>query len=99
MMAAGPGEIGGARLAEKLADIYLTGSSSRLLSSEFATLLTGRYVQIPMFTLGFKEFLQFRGRQAGEADEQEFELYLCFRQLWQHYQRQEDRRLPEIPAA
>lgn len=52
----------GSMLAEKLADIYLTGSNSRLLSSEFATLLTGRYVQIPMFTLGFKEFLQFRGR-------------------------------------
>lgn len=68
----------GSLLAEKLADIYLTGSNSRLLSSEFATLLTGRYVQIPMFTLGFKEFLQFRGRQAGEADEQEFELYLKY---------------------
>ncbi len=68
----------GSLLAEKLADIYLTGSNSRLLSSEFATLLTGRYVEIPMFTLGFKEFLQFRGRQAGEADEQEFELYLKY---------------------
>ena len=68
----------GSMLAEKLADIYLTGSNSRLLSSEFATLLTGRHVQIPMFTLGFKEFLQFRGRQAGEADEQEFALYLKY---------------------
>lgn len=68
----------GSLLAEKVADIYITGSNSRLLSSEFATLLTGRYVQIPMFPLGFKEFLQFRGRQVGEADEQEFSLYLKY---------------------
>jgi len=68
----------GSMLAEKLADIYITGSNSRLLSSEFATLLTGRYVEIPMFTLGFREFLQFRGRKTGEADEQEFELYLKY---------------------
>ena len=62
--------------AENLADIYITGSNSRLFSSEFATLLTGRYIEIPMFTLGFNEFLQFRG--TSKEKEKEFELYLKY---------------------
>lgn len=41
-------------------DIYLTGSNARLLSSELATYLAGRYVEIPMFTLSFREYLDFR---------------------------------------
>jgi len=42
------------------ADVYLTGSNSHLLSSELATFLAGRYVEIPVFTLSFREFLDFR---------------------------------------
>ncbi|WP_192347714.1 ATP-binding protein [Algoriphagus sp. Y33] len=41
-------------------DIYLTGSNSHLLSSELATYLAGRYVEIPVYTLSFSEYLQFR---------------------------------------
>lgn len=41
-------------------DIYITGSNSHLLSSELATYLAGRYVEIPVFTLSYKEFLDFR---------------------------------------
>lgn len=41
-------------------DVYLTGSNSHLLSSELATYLSGRYVEIPVFTLSYKEFLDFR---------------------------------------
>lgn len=41
-------------------DIYLTGSNSHLLSSELATYLAGRYVEIPVYTLSFREFLDFR---------------------------------------
>ncbi|MFA7089404.1 MAG: ATP-binding protein [Bacteroidales bacterium] len=40
-------------------DIYLTGSNSHLLSSELATFLAGRYVEIPVYTLSFREYLQF----------------------------------------
>ena len=41
-------------------DIYLTGSNSHLLSSELSTYLAGRYVEIPVYTLSYQEFLDFR---------------------------------------
>ncbi|MGN1128629.1 MAG: ATP-binding protein [Candidatus Flemingiibacterium sp.] len=42
------------------ADIYVTGSNSKLMSSEISTYLTGRYVPIPIYTLSFKEYLDFK---------------------------------------
>jgi hypothetical protein len=42
------------------ADVYITGSNSRLLSSELATFLAGRYVEIHLYTLSFSEHLHFR---------------------------------------
>ena len=41
-------------------DIYITGSNSRMMSSEISTYLTGRYVSFRIFTLSFKEYLTFR---------------------------------------
>lgn len=41
-------------------DIYVTGSNSKLMSSEISTYLTGRYISIPVFTLSFAEYLDFR---------------------------------------
>ena len=41
-------------------DIYVTGSNSRMMSSEISTYLTGRYVQFRVFPLSFSEYLAFR---------------------------------------
>lgn len=40
-------------------DIYLTGSNAKLLSSELATYIAGRYVQLPVHPLSYREFLSF----------------------------------------
>jgi predicted AAA+ superfamily ATPase len=44
----------------KNTDIYVTGSNSKLLSGELATLLAGRYVSFDVGTLSFEEFIRFR---------------------------------------
>lgn len=44
-------------------DIYITGSNAYLLSSEYSTYLAGRYVEIRMLPLSFREFLVFHGYQ------------------------------------
>jgi predicted AAA+ superfamily ATPase len=41
------------------ADIYITGSNAKLLSGELATYLSGRYVELKVFPLSFKEYLSF----------------------------------------
>ena len=45
-------------------DIYVTGSNSKLMSSEISTYLTGRYISIPVYTLSFAEYLEFK-KQSG----------------------------------
>ena len=41
-------------------DIYVTGSNSKLMSSEISTCLAGRYISIPVYTLSFSEYLDFK---------------------------------------
>jgi predicted AAA+ superfamily ATPase len=50
-------------------DIYLTGSNAHMLSSELATLLSGRYVVIPVYSLSLPEFLQFNQKTAAEVQQ------------------------------
>lgn len=45
-------------------DLYVTGSNSRMMSSEISTHLTGRYVSFRVFTLSFSEYLMFRAKYA-----------------------------------
>ncbi|MDE5817733.1 MAG: ATP-binding protein [Lachnospiraceae bacterium] len=47
-------------LEDQNTDIYVTGSNSKLMSSEISTYLTGRYISIPVFTLSFAEYVEFR---------------------------------------
>ena len=54
-------------------DIYVTGSNSRMMSSEIATYLTGRYVSFRIFTLSFEEYLTFK-KQYGEVEDIHKEL-------------------------
>lgn len=42
------------------ADIYVTGSNSKLMAGEISTYLTGRYISIPVYTLSFAEYLEFK---------------------------------------
>lgn len=46
---------------KKNVDLYITGSNSYMLSGELATYLTGRYMQIHMLPLSFKEYLNYYG--------------------------------------
>ena len=59
-------------------DIYITGSNAYLLSTEFSTLLSGRYVEIRMLPLSFKEFLTFCEFDPAVGMEEKFQRYLQF---------------------
>lgn len=59
-------------------DIYITGSNAYLLSSELSTLLSGRYVEIRMLPLSFKEFLRFYQFSAQVSLEDKFQAYLKY---------------------
>lgn len=54
-------------------DIYVTGSNSRMMSSEISTYLTGRYVSFRIFTLSFEEYLTFK-KQYGKVEDIHKEL-------------------------
>lgn len=58
-------------------DIYITGSNAHLFSAELATLLSGRYVEFPVYSLSFPEFRLFRAGDAGEP-QADFASYLRF---------------------
>ena len=49
-------------------DLYITGSNSRMMSSEIATYLTGRYVSFRIFTLSFGEYLMFKSKFANVGE-------------------------------
>ena len=59
-------------------DIYITGSNAYLLSTEFSTLLSGRYVEIRVLPLSFQEFLSFYEFETPVTIEEKFQKYLQF---------------------
>lgn len=58
-------------------DIYITGSNAYLLSSELSTLLSGRYIEIKMYPLSFKEYLVFNNYDNNNLDDK-FNEYLKY---------------------
>lgn len=50
-------------------DIYVTGSNSKLMSSEISTYLTGRYISIPVYTLSFSEYSEFKKSDSRHSKE------------------------------
>lgn len=65
-------------LVDANVDIYLTGSNAYLLSSELSTLLSGRYVEIKMQPLSFKEYLDFIEGVKVSSIPEKFNQYLKF---------------------
>ena len=60
-------------------DVYLTGSNAYFMSGELATVLSGRYVELQMLPLSFKEFVHgLEGKYALLNKEEQFNLYLEF---------------------
>jgi len=59
--------------AENYADIIITGSNAHLLSSDLATLLSGRYIEIMVYPLLFSEFIKFK--------DEEYNLEITFKEF------------------
>ena len=60
-------------------DITITGSNARMLSTELSTLLAGRYIEIPVYTLSFKEFIEMRlSGSPGESIGESFRLFIRY---------------------
>lgn len=65
-------------ILNKNVDLYLTGSNAHILSSELSTFLSGRYVEVKMLPLSFKEFLDFYTFEAHTTTVEKFKLYMQF---------------------
>lgn len=65
-------------------DIYITGSNSKLLSGEYATVLTGRYMEIKIYPFSFNEFLSYKLSELDDnIDDNLIQLYE--RQVFDEY--------------
>jgi len=71
---------------KKNVDLYITGSNAFMLSGELATLLSGRYVEIHLLPLSFKEYLSaFTGRERRFSTSAEGLRHKAFSRLYQDY--------------
>lgn len=70
-------EVVASLLAEGGRDIYISGSNAAMLTSDLASKISGRYIELRIYPLGLAEYIQFRG-DAAESPEEEFVNYLKF---------------------
>lgn len=61
--------------AKNEAEIFITGSNAKLLSGDLSTFLSGRYIEIKVYGLSYKEFLEFQQLEKGQGS---FEKYLKY---------------------
>jgi len=54
-------------LGSKRYDIFISGSNASMLSSELASMLSGRYIEFPLYSLGLSEFIEFMGKEQNDA--------------------------------
>ena len=71
-------------------DLYITGSNSRMMSSEIATYLTGRYISFRIFTLSFGEYLMFKSKFANVGSRKQ-NLPIMF--AWEDFRQRICRRI------
>ncbi|MDR0595939.1 MAG: ATP-binding protein [Clostridiales Family XIII bacterium] len=71
--------------------IFITGSNSKLMAGEFATLLSGRYVSIHVLPFVFKEFLELNQMDAASETDKSFEEFLRFGGMPQIYNTNNER--------
>lgn len=58
-------------------DLYITGSSSKLLSGEMATYLAGRYIEIPVYTFSFQEIMELKQKKkTARSPQEEFKDFI-----------------------
>lgn len=62
--------------------IFITWSNSNLLSSEFATILTWRYVEFTIYPFSFKEFLEFKNISISALNPKKYELFEEYLKFW-----------------
>ena len=65
-------------------DIYVTGSNSKVLSSEISSYLSGRFISIPVFILSFSEYINFQ-KFAGNDSDRELGKLLAIKDNYPKY--------------
>lgn len=73
------------RLNDYKSKVYITGSNANLLSKELGTHLTGRYIQLELYPISFREFLEFKLVKINKNDLSKREKVVMLQKLFNEY--------------